>query len=111
MEISSIIEQIVNGLISNFDITYCLVVNILTYISIKVLDGVNKSTKSATWIKRVVLIVAILSTGVLYCALDSDVKVIVNSAILAPVAWSWIFKPICAKLGIDYKKIDNTINN
>lgn len=110
MEITDIIQQIVDGLMSNFDITYCLVVNILTYISIKLLDEVNKSTKSTTWIKRGVLLVAILSTGVLYCALGSDVKVIVNSAILAPVAWSWIFKPICAKLGIDYKKINNILN-
>ena len=109
MELGNIIEQIIDGLINNFDITYCLIVNIITYISIKLLDEVKK-VKTATWIKRGVLVTAILSTGVLYCALGSDVKVIVNSAILAPVAWSWIFKPICKKLGVDYSNIDNTIN-
>lgn len=105
----NIIETIINSIINNFDFTYCLIVNILTYISIKLLDEVNKDKEVQTWLKRVVLIVAILSTGVLYAALGHDITILVNSAILAPVAWSWIFKPICKKLGIDYNKIDNTI--
>ena len=32
------------------------------------------------------------------------VNIIVNSCIIAPVAWSWLAKPIAGKFGIDYKK-------
>ena len=34
---------------------------------------------------------------------------LVNSAILAPVFWSWVVSPILKKLGVGYKDIDNTI--
>ena len=37
-----------------------------------------------------------------------NTTILINSAILAPVAWSWIFKPILKKIGVDYKKIDKT---
>jgi hypothetical protein len=79
-------------------------------ILIKIIDIINKDKQVKTWVKRLILVCSILSTGVLYWAIGKDTELIINSAILAPVAWSWIFKPICAKLGIDYKKIDNTIN-
>lgn len=110
MELSNIIENIINTTLNSFDLTYCLLVNILTYTIITIIDYFNKDKKVKTWVKRLVLIGCILSTGGLYLLIGEDTKLIINSAILAPVAWSWIFKPICAKLGIDYKKIDNTIN-
>ena len=70
----------------------------------------NKDKEVETWIKRVVLVVCILLTGVVYYIIGQDVRLLFNSAILAPVAWSWIFRPIFKKLGIGYKEIDNTIN-
>ena len=96
-------------IIINFDFTFCLVVNLLTYLIIKFIDGVNKDKEVKSWVKKVVLLVCILSTGVLYYIYGQDVKILVNSAILTPLAWSWIFKPICKKLGIDYRKIDKVI--
>ena len=36
-----------------------------------------------------------------------NTKVIIDSAILVPVSWSWIFKPLCGRLNIDYRKIDD----
>ena len=33
----------------------------------------------------------------------------INSAVLAPVFWSWAVNPILKKLGVGYKDIDNTI--
>ena len=33
-----------------------------------------------------------------------NTTILINSAILAPVAWSWIFKPILKKIGVDYKQ-------
>jgi hypothetical protein len=37
-----------------------------------------------------------------------ETVILINSSVLAPVAWSWIFKPILKKLGVDYKQIDKT---
>ena len=103
-------EQIINTTINSFDFTYCFIVNLLTYFVIKIIDELNKDKEVETWIKRVVLIVCILLTGVVYYITGQDVRLLFNSAILAPVAWSWVFRPIFKKLGIGYKEIDNTIN-
>lgn len=35
---------------------------------------------------------------------------LINSSIAAPVAWSWLIKPILSKTKFDYKSIDKTIN-
>ena len=46
----------------------------------------------------------IISTiiAIIYCLTGSEVRTVFNSFILAPVSWSWIFKPICNKLGVGY---------
>ena len=104
------IKEIIDITIKNFDFSYCISVNILTYLIIKFIDSLNGKKVVSTWSKRIVLLVVILFTGVLYNLIGCDNKILLNSAILAPVAWSWIFKPIFKKLGIGYKEIDNTIN-
>ena len=48
------------------------------------------------------LVAVILSTGVLYAIIGINIKLILNSAILAPVFWSWVMKPICKFFKIDY---------
>lgn len=103
-----ILNQILNTLVNSFDYTYCLIVNLLTYFIIKIIDEANKDKEVKKWIKRLVLIICILLTGVVYYAIGQDATTIMNSAVLAPVAWSWIFKPIAKKLGVDYKQIDKT---
>lgn len=101
-------EQIINQLISNFDITIIAIVNILTYLIIKIIDEINKEKIVTTWQKRIVFIVVSIIISIIYYYI-SDVKliIIINSIIVAPIAWSWLAKPIAKKLGIDYKtKID-----
>lgn len=100
-----ILNNIIETTLNSFNFTYCIVVNLLTYILIKVLEEAIEH-KLNIWIKRVVLLFVILSTGVVYYINNEDVKLILNSAILAPVFWSWIMKPICKKFKIDYKDID-----
>ena len=104
MELSQIIQSIIDTTINRFDFVYCLLVNLLTYTVIKI---INKDIKS--WYKRLILLGCILLIGVVYWAIGKNLELLINSAILAPVAWSFVFKPICKKLGIDYKEIDNTI--
>ena len=104
-----IINNIINALISQFDFTYCVIVNIMTYLiinfMIKIVGG-----NIVVPIKRIVLLFSIIVIAAIYYFLGTDIKVLVNSAILAPVSWSWIFKPIANKIGWDYKQIDKLLN-
>ena len=47
--------------------------------------------------------------GIYITAGYDNTIMLVNSAILAPVFWSWVVNPILKKLGVGYKDIDNTI--
>ena len=104
--IEEIINNIITTVISSFDFSYCISVNILTYLIIKVIDSLNGKKIISTWSKRIVLLIVILSTGMLYNLIGCDSKILLNSAILAPVFWSWIIKPICKYFKIDYKNIN-----
>lgn len=97
-----ILNEIIQTTLSSFDFAYCIIVNALTYLIIKIIND-SKHTIT-TWQKRLILLAVILSTGVLYYFIGTDNKVLLNSAILAPVSWSWIFKPLCIKFNLDYKK-------
>ena len=101
-----IIANTIQTTLESFDFAFCIIVNILTYFVIKLINDKNGHKDISTWNKRMVLLLVILSTGVLYYILGNDTKTILNSAILAPVFWSWIIKPICKKFKLDYKDIN-----
>lgn len=104
------IDVIVDGILSNFDFGFMFIVNVLTYIIIKVIDYFNGDNKVPTWQKRCVLVISIFTMAMIYIASGYDNTImLVNSAVLAPVFWSWAVSPILKKLGIGYKDIDNTI--
>lgn len=104
------IDVIVDGILSNFDFGFMFIVNVLTYIIIKVIDYFNGDNKVLTWQKRCVLVISIATMAGIYIAAGYDNAImLVNSAVLAPVFWSWVVSPILKKLGIGYKDIDNTI--
>lgn len=104
------IDVIVDGILSNFDFGFMFIVNVLTYIIIKVIDYFNGDNKVPTWQKRCVLVISIFTMTMIYIASGYDNTImLVNSAVLAPVFWSWVVSPILKKLGIGYKDIDNTI--
>lgn len=104
------IDVIVDGILSNFDFGFMFIVNVLTYIIIKVIDYFNGDNKVPTWQKRCVLVISIAAMAGIYIAAGYDNAImLVNSAVLAPVFWSWVVSPILKKLGIGYKDIDNII--
>lgn len=104
------IDAIVDGILSNFDFGFMFIVNVLTYIIIKTIDYFNGDNKVPTWQKRCVLVISIATMAGIYIAAGYDNTImLVNSAILAPVFWSWVVSPILKKLGVGYKDIDNTI--
>ena len=104
-----VINNIINALISQFDFTYCVIVTIMTYLIINFMIKVAGGNIVVP-IKRIVLLFSIIVISAIYYFLGTDIKVLVNSTILAPVSWSWIFKPIANKLGWDYKQIDKLLN-
>lgn len=104
------IDVIVDGILSNFDFGFMFIVNVLTYIIIKVIDYFNGDNKVPTWQKRCVLIISIAAMIGIYIASGYDNTImLVNSAVLAPVFWSWVVSPILKKFGVGYKDIDDTI--
>lgn len=101
MENSNIIKLIFD----NFDFSYMLVINLLTYFSIKVIDKINGRKKVSIVIKRIILIICSIIAFIVYKEVcNMDTKLLINSTILAPVFWSWILRPIFIKLNIGYKK-------
>lgn len=100
-----IISNTIQTTLESFDFAFCIIVNILTYLITVVIIGRSGHKSISTWTKRIILLAVILSTGVMYYLIGSDTKVLINSAILAPVFWSWILKPICKKFKLDYKSI------
>lgn len=96
--------QIFDQIISNYNFAYMLSVNILTYLIIKLLEGLKVNT--STWGKRIVLVgVTIVLAVVYYFVGEMSKEILLNSTIAAPVFYSWILKPILDKLGIGYIKI------
>jgi len=102
------ISNAINTTIQSFDLTYCIVVNILTYLVIKRWDNTIESYNINTWQKRLAFGIVSIIVAVVYYLTGNDIKTIFNSIILAPVSWSWIFKPLCNKFNIGYNK-DNDI--
>ena len=107
--IEEVISNIVNTTIASFDFTYCVIVNLLTYLTIKCIS-IRKPKWFGTWGKRLVFFLVSILVAIVYYSSGSDYKIIFNSIILAPGSWSWIFKPICNKLNIGYK-LDKELND
>lgn len=102
----SIIENVISNFQNNFDISFIINVNALTYVIIKTIDEFNGDKKVPTILKRGITIISAIILFAIYKANNYDnIIVLINSAIIAPVSWSWILKPIVQLLKIDYKKL------
>lgn len=96
---------VINEILRNFDFMFMLIINILTYLVIKVLDFANGQKKVSLIMKRVVFLTSAFFLFCLYLALGYNDKIIlINSLILAPISWSWLFKPIFERMGAGYAK-------
>lgn len=99
-----VILDAIRTTLNSFDFSFCITINIGTYVIIKSFTDLKPRLKFNTWQKRLVLIIFSLIGAIIYYYQGIDIKTIFNSIILAPVSWSWIFKPICNKFNIDYTK-------
>lgn len=96
-----ILNDILSTTLTSFDFSFCISVNILTYLINKTLSDLSNKVIS-TWTKRLVLLGSIGVISLVWYIMNKDLTLIVNSAILSPVFWSWVVKPLFKKFDIDY---------
>lgn len=107
---NKMLEDIINRIFENFDFSYMLVINILTYIMIKVIDYANGEKILSTLMKRVCLCCSILLVSIIYWVIGyENYTCLVNSAIASPVFYSWCLKPILKHYKIGYNDLSNTL--
>ena len=97
-------EQLFQYVASNFDFAFVISINIVAYLIITLLGYITKK-KVSKGIKIGITIATSIVLFFLYGGItDANREVLLNSSILAPVAWDWIIKPLCNWIKIDYKK-------
>lgn len=97
-----IVLELINKTLESFDFPFCIIVNIATYLAIKLYTDYKKKSQISTRNKRLIFLTISIIIAIVYYLTGSNSKTIFNSFILAPVSWSWIFKPICDKFNIGY---------
>lgn len=97
-------EQLFQYVATNFDFAFVISINVVAYLIITLLGYITKK-KVSKGIKIGITIVTSILLFLLYGGItDCNKEVLLNSSILAPVAWDWIIKPLCNWIKIDYKE-------
>ena len=97
-------EQLFQYVATNFDFAFVISINVVAYLIITLIGYITKK-KVSKGIKIGITIVTSILLFLLYGGItDCSKEVLLNSSILAPVAWDWIIKPLCNWIKIDYKK-------
>lgn len=101
-------EQLFQYVASNFDFAFVISINVVAYLIITLIGYITKK-KVAKGIKIGITIATSIILFFLYGGItDANREVLLNSSILAPVAWDWIIKPLCNWIKIDYKQEENS---
>lgn len=100
------IQELGSFILNSFDFGFVISVNIITYAIIKIVESINKKKS-----KRIFKIIATIGVTICFDYIclkytEIDKQILLNSSILAPVAWDWVIKPICKLIKIDYKNLD-----
>lgn len=97
-------EQLFQYVATNFDFAFVISINVVAYLIITLIGYITKK-KVSKGIKIGITIVTSILLFLLYGGItDCNKEVLLNSSILAPVAWDWIIKPLCNWIKIDYKE-------
>lgn len=102
-----LIFEIIRTTSASFDFALVISINIASYIIINIVnDALGRNISK--WAKRSITCGCVIGISSIYYIIGAcDIKLILNSAILAPVFWSWIGKPILHKFNADYKNFIN----
>lgn len=104
-------DKLIDIIFDNFDFTYMISINVLTYLMIKIIDYINKEKVVSTFVKRICLVIAIVVVTTAYLLIGYDNKLtLINSAILSPVFYSWVLRPILVHFNVNYKQANKEIN-
>lgn len=98
------IELILSYISESFDFGYIISINLLVYFIIKGIEYFRKNNTDK-FVKVVTTIIVTIILGIVYkVTTEISNEKLINSSILAPVAWDWIIKPLCKLIKIDYKE-------
>lgn len=101
------INVVIDQIIANFDFAFMFIINVLSYLIVRMIYSIKKGKYVNTWSKRFILMACTVIVAIIYYLNGYDkIITIINSSILAPVFWDWILRPILIKLGIDYKRFE-----
>lgn len=97
------LDQIFSYSLNNFNFGYIISINVVAYFIIQFISWIIKKSLPKG-IKIITTICVTIGLGILYHSFGTiENDVLINSSILAPVAWDWIIKPLFKLLKIDYK--------
>lgn len=101
------IELILSYISDSFDFGYIISINLLVYFIVKGIEYFRKNNTNK-FVKIVTTIIITIILGIVYkVTTEISNEKLINSSILAPVAWDWIIKPLCRLIKIDYKEKTN----
>lgn len=100
------IQELGSFVLNNFDFGFVISVNIITYAIIKIIENLTKNKLKRIFKIIITICVTIIFDFVFIKYIDIDKQILLNSSILAPVAWDWVIKPICKLIKIDYKNLE-----
>ena len=97
-------EQLLQYVATGFDFAFVISINVVAYLVIQLIGAITKKEVTKA-VKILTTVIVSIGLYFLYGGItDANREVLLNSSILAPVAWDWIIKPICKFIKIDYKK-------
>ena len=100
-------EQLFQYVATNFNFAFVISINVIAYLIITLIGYLTKKEVTKA-IKICITIGVSIALFFLYGGItDINKDILLNSSILAPVAWDWVIKPLCKWIRIDYKDDDN----
>ena len=100
-------EQLFQYVATNFNFAFVISINVVAYLIITLIGYLTKKEVTKA-IKICITIGVSIALFFLYGGItDISKDILLNSSILAPVAWDWVIKPLCKWIRIDYKDDDN----
>ena len=100
------IQELGSFILNSFDFGFVISVNIITYAIIKIIECLSKKQVKKIFKILITILVTICFDVICIKYTEMDKQMLLNSSILAPVAWDWVIKPICKLIKIDYKNLD-----
>ena len=101
-------EQLFQYVATNFDFAFVISINVVAYLIITLIGYITKKEVNKVIKIGITIGVSIILFFIYGGITDVNKEVLLNSSILAPVAWDWVIKPLCKWIKIDYKQEESS---